>query len=166
MYKKFSYFTKKGRFGRIIWTAAVLLIISLFMGSGAMKSIYESGQNKLESTMSILKVIVGLHAIWFGYLGFYDFFNFYFSVKKKISGLVQIIFGIAVILQVYFATLSIFDLIGLSNMPDIHNLSTFEGLNNFKFVFLSLAFSIVTYFIRSYVEKGEYDLRMTIDARM
>ena len=116
--------------------------------------------------MSILKVIVGLHAIWFGYLGFYDFFNFYFSVKKKISGIVQIIFGIAVILQVYFATLSIFDLIGLSNMPDIHNLSTFEGLNNFKFVFMSLAFSIVTYFIRSHVEKGEYDLRTTIDARM
>lgn len=46
MYKKFSYFTKKGRFGRIIWTAAVLLIISLFMGSGAMKSIYESGPKK------------------------------------------------------------------------------------------------------------------------
>ena len=85
MYKKFSYFTKKGRFGRIIWTAAVLLIVSLFMGSGAMKSIYESGPKKLESTMSILKVIVGLHAIWFGYLGFYDFFNFYFSVKKKLS---------------------------------------------------------------------------------
>ena len=51
-------------------------------------------------------------------------------------------------------------------MPDIHNLSAFEGLNNFKFVFLSLAFSIVTYFIRSHVEKGEYDLRATIDARM
>ena len=51
-------------------------------------------------------------------------------------------------------------------MLDIHNLSTFEGLNNFKFVFLSLAFSIVTYFIRSHVEKGEYDLRTTIDARM
>lgn len=166
MYRKFDYFEKRGRFGRILWTVAVLLSVSIFMGSGFMMKLYENSPKKLESTMSLLKVIVGLHAIWFGYLGIYDFFNFYFSIRRKIKSYLQILFGVSVILQIYFATLSIFDLIGLSNIPDVHNLNTFQGIYNFKFVFISLAFSLIAYFIRRYAEKGDYDMRNRIDAKI